>query len=54
MFNVFNMGIGFVLAVKEDDLVEVIRGLEEDGEKAFLIGSVQKGKGVTFGGGSLS
>lgn len=54
MFNVFNMGIGFVLAVKEDDLVEVIRGLEEDGEKAFLIGRVQKGEGVTFGGGSLS
>ncbi|EQB48090.1 hypothetical protein CGLO_12705 [Colletotrichum gloeosporioides Cg-14] len=54
MFNVFNMGIGFVLAVKEDDLVEVIRGLEEDGEKAFLIGRVRKGEGVTFGGGSLS
>lgn len=54
MFNVFNMGIGFVLAVKEDDLVDVIRELEQDGEKAFLIGRVQKGEGVTFGGGSLS
>ena len=32
MFNVFNMGIGFVLAVKEDDLVDVISGLEQDGE----------------------
>lgn len=54
MFNVFNMGIGFVLAVKEDDLVDVISELEQDGEKAFLIGRVQKGEGVTFGGGSLS
>ncbi|MGE6631621.1 phosphoribosylformylglycinamidine cyclo-ligase [Bacillus sp. NPDC077027] len=54
MFNVFNMGIGFVLAVKEEHLHDVIKGLEGDGEKAYLIGRVQKGEGVTFGGGNLS
>lgn len=54
MFNVFNMGIGFVLAVKEEHLTDVIGTLESHGEKAYLIGRVKKGEGVTFGGAALS
>lgn len=53
MFEVFNMGIGFVLAVPEDDMPKAIEALEENGEKAFIIGRVKKGEGVTFGGGEL-
>ncbi len=44
MFNVFNMGIGFVLAVKEEDLTDVIDTLEAQGEKAYLIGRVKRAK----------
>lgn len=54
MFNVFNMGIGFVLAVKEEHLTDVIGTLESHGEKAYLIGRVKKGAGVIFGGAALS
>ncbi|MFT4414593.1 phosphoribosylformylglycinamidine cyclo-ligase [Fredinandcohnia humi] len=53
MFNIFNMGIGMVLAVDESDLHEVIKLLEEQGEKAYIIGRIKEGEGVTFGGGAL-
>ncbi len=48
MFNIFNMGIGMVLAVNEEDAPEVIRILTEAGEKASVIGKVVEGKGVTI------
>ncbi|MRX72658.1 phosphoribosylformylglycinamidine cyclo-ligase [Bacillus lacus] len=53
MFNVFNMGIGFVLAVREEDFQKVITSLQQNGEKAYLIGRIKSGSGITFGGGSL-
>ncbi|MFF3024130.1 phosphoribosylformylglycinamidine cyclo-ligase [Gottfriedia sp. NPDC057948] len=53
MFNIFNMGIGMVLAVSEENLHDTIKLLEEDGEKVFIIGRTKAGEGVTFGGGSL-
>ncbi|MGG2024999.1 phosphoribosylformylglycinamidine cyclo-ligase [Gottfriedia sp. S16(2024)] len=53
MFNIFNMGIGMVLAVNEENLHDTIKLLEEDGEKVFIIGRTKAGEGVTFGGGSL-
>lgn len=53
MFNTFNMGIGMVLAVSPDDVHGTINILEEQGEKAFIIGRVKEGKGVSFGGGEL-
>lgn len=53
MFNVFNMGIGFVLAIKEKDLAETIQLLEANGEKAYVIGRVKSGSGVAFGGARL-
>jgi phosphoribosylformylglycinamidine cyclo-ligase len=43
MFNTFNMGIGFVLAVAREDAARARRMLEEDGVPAWEIGSVEKG-----------
>lgn len=43
MYNTFNMGIGFVLAVKNEAAIEVLSFLEAMGEKAYLIGRVQQG-----------
>ena len=48
MFNIFNMGIGLVMAVSPDDVTEVIRILTEAGEKASVIGRVTEGSGVTI------
>jgi phosphoribosylformylglycinamidine cyclo-ligase len=46
MFNIFNMGIGMVLAVKEADAERVIEILTESGEKASVIGRIVEGEGV--------
>ncbi|MFY0760863.1 MULTISPECIES: phosphoribosylformylglycinamidine cyclo-ligase [Metabacillus] len=54
MFNIFNMGIGFVLAVDYKQMHNVINEIEKHGEKAYIIGRVKDGQGVTFGGGSLT
>ena len=43
MYNTFNMGIGFVLAVDEKDVAPIIKALEEMGEKAYEIGHVTSG-----------
>ncbi|OCA99813.1 phosphoribosylformylglycinamidine cyclo-ligase [Clostridium beijerinckii] len=43
MYNTFNMGIGFVLAVKDEDVKPIIKALEEMGEKAYEIGYVTSG-----------
>ena len=48
MFNIFNMGIGLVMAVSPGDVAEVIRILTEAGEKASVIGRVVEGSGVTI------
>lgn len=53
MFNIFNMGIGMVLAINEADLHAILQLLEEQGEKAYIIGRIKEGNGVTFGGGAL-
>lgn len=53
MFNIFNMGIGMVMAIQEENLHDIINLLEEAGEKVFIIGRTIAGEGVTFGGGSL-
>lgn len=46
MFNIFNMGIGMVLAVAEIDEVRTVEHLQELGIDARLIGHVVEGKGV--------
>ncbi len=48
MFNIFNMGIGMVLAVNEEDAPKAIEILTKAGEKASVIGKVVEGKGVTI------
>ncbi|WP_394185417.1 phosphoribosylformylglycinamidine cyclo-ligase [Metabacillus halosaccharovorans] len=53
MHNVFNMGIGFVLAVKEEVLQDVLAKLDANGEKGYVIGRVIEGSGVTFNGGAF-
>lgn len=48
MFNIFNMGIGMVLAVDEKDAPKVVEILTKAGEKASVIGKVVEGEGVTI------
>ena len=40
MYNVFNMGIGFILAVENKDVELVINKLAEINEPAYVIGKV--------------
>lgn len=44
MFNIFNMGIGMVLAVSEQEASKVLSILDHCGEKAQIIGRVQAGE----------
>ena len=48
MFNIFNMGVGMVLAVDEADAARTIEILTECGERASVIGRVVEGEGVTI------
>ena len=48
MFNVFNMGIGMVLAVDESDCETAKSILAAHGESAAVIGRVVEGEGVTI------
>lgn len=50
LFNVFNMGIGYVLAVPAADAEKVIAVAARHGEKAYKIGQVVAGEGVVFKG----
>ncbi|ABK61544.1 phosphoribosylformylglycinamidine cyclo-ligase [Clostridium novyi] len=43
MYNTFNMGIGYVLCVKEEDAENIIRYIEKMGSKAYKIGHVEAG-----------
>ncbi len=44
MFRTFNMGIGFVLVVREADAEQIIKALNLAGEPAYLIGAVMAGE----------
>jgi phosphoribosylformylglycinamidine cyclo-ligase len=46
MYNTFNMGIGMVAAVAPEDAEKAVKILEENGEKAYIIGSVAEGSGI--------
>lgn len=48
MFNIFNMGIGMVLAVRPEDAQRVIDILSHHGEQASVIGKIVEGAGVTI------
>ena len=46
MFNVFNMGIGMVLAVDESKADDAMRILNEHNETAYIIGKMTKRENV--------
>lgn len=46
MFNVFNMGIGMVLAVNKDDVKKTMQILKEAGEESYVIGEITDKPGV--------
>ena len=48
MFNIFNMGIGMVVAVSPADADKAVASLRESGINASVIGKVVKGAGVTL------
>ncbi len=49
MYNTFNMGIGMVLALDEQDVEKAMTAIEEAGDTAFIIGNIETGeKGVTL------
>lgn len=44
MFSTFNMGIGMVLIVSKEDVNLTLKILEQEGIKAWVIGTIQKGE----------
>jgi phosphoribosylformylglycinamidine cyclo-ligase len=44
MYNTFNMGIGFIICVNEKDSENILKEIEELGEKAYKIGIVKAGE----------
>jgi phosphoribosylformylglycinamidine cyclo-ligase len=45
MFRTFNMGVGFVLIIRDSDASGVVKKLNLLGEKAVIIGRIEKGRG---------
>ncbi len=53
MFRVFNMGVGMVLVIDPESAAEILGILRQEGQKAFPMGTVQKGgEGVVYDLGS--
>nr|WP_263323767.1 phosphoribosylformylglycinamidine cyclo-ligase [Neobacillus sp. Marseille-Q6967] len=50
MYNIFNMGIGMVIAVKPEDAADVLEHFRNCGETAYEIGVVSENEGITIGG----
>ena len=48
MYNVFNMGIGMMLVVPQEEAESVLGSLAQRGERAFIIGEVSVGEGVVL------
>ena len=48
MFNIFNMGIGMVIALDKSEAEKAIEILAAHGEKASVIGRIVEGEGVTI------
>ena len=48
MFNIFNMGIGMVVAVSAADADRAVASLKASGIEASVIGKVVKGTGVSL------
>jgi phosphoribosylformylglycinamidine cyclo-ligase len=50
MYNIFNMGIGMVIAVDKDIAVDLMDHLKQCGETAYEIGVVTAEEGISIGG----
>ncbi len=48
MYRVFNMGVGMVVVVPAERVDEVSRALRQEGEKPWVMGSVEPGDGVRW------
>ncbi len=46
MYNIFNMSIGFIVIVEDENVEEAMQILKENGEEAFVIGEITNTKGV--------
>ena len=46
LYQVFNMGIGMVLLVAADKTDDVMKCIGAQGQRAWLIGQVSKGRGL--------
>jgi phosphoribosylformylglycinamidine cyclo-ligase len=46
MFNVFNMGVGYVLIVRPSFADSILKHLKRSGEEAFLMGEIVQGSGT--------
>lgn len=44
MYNTFNMGLGMIVAVDSDKADKAVKCLEEAGEKAYIIGTLEEGE----------
>jgi phosphoribosylformylglycinamidine cyclo-ligase len=44
MYNTFNMGIGFIICIDKKDINKTLSILKSNGEKAYEIGYIAKGK----------
>lgn len=50
MYNIFNMGIGMVMAVDKNSAADLIDHLNQSGETAYEIGVVTEQEGINLGG----
>lgn len=48
MYNVFNMGIGMILIVEENDVDETLNILKANDEKGYIIGKVIQNEGIVI------
>jgi len=48
MYNIFNMGIGMVLAADYNDALKLVEVLQEQGERAFVIGCIESADKANF------
>ena len=47
MYNTFNMGLGMVICVSQEDADKTVEALKSVGEQAYIVGSVIEGdKGI--------
>ena len=50
MYNIFNMGIGMVIAVDKENAADLMAHLKECGETPYEIGVVTAEEGIVLGG----